>query len=82
MAQTKYDPLGNLDDIKNSVAAISPTMQLAKEGAVDRYERFDKIVLGTDKKPFLGASKQPVPEAPKFELDENLFGDLKPRKKK
>lgn len=81
MKSTNYDPLGNLDDIKNSVAAVSPTMQLAKEEATKKYERFEKIVLGDSNKPFLGASKQPVPEAPKFELDENLFGDLKIRRK-
>lgn len=65
------ESMDNITNIKDSTAALSPEMQLAKEKAKDKDEEFEKIVLGKDG--VLGASKQPTPDNPKWSLDESLF---------
>lgn len=65
------ESMDNITNIKDSTAALSPEMQLAKEKAKDKDEEFEKIVLGKDV--VLGASKQPTPDKPKWSLDESLF---------
>lgn len=65
------ESMDNITNIKDSTAALSPEMQLAKERAKDKDEEFEKIVLGKDG--VLGASKQPTPDKPKWSLDESLF---------
>ena len=65
------ESMDNITNIKDSTAALSPEMQLAKEKAKDKDEEFEKIVLSKDG--VLGASKQPTPDKPKWSLDESLF---------
>lgn len=65
------ESLENLIKIDDSTAAMDPAMELAKETAEDKNEEFDKIVVEEDN--FLGAEKQPVPDKPKWTLDESLF---------
>ena len=42
------ESMDNITNIKDSTAALSPEMQLAKEKAKDKDEEFEKIVLGKD----------------------------------
>lgn len=70
----------------NAVTEMPPTMSDAYEDSVENDKYIEDALNETDSQikdePFLGASKQPVPEKikePKSLLDESLFEDWDPR---